>query len=194
MEGREPPADAAAGERDARTSQLGLWILLLSLSVLFVAGMVGYVLIRLRAPDTVALDLPDVLWGSTAALLAAGWLLQRALVLARRRRPTYRIPFRLGLLAAFLFLGLQTPGLIELLSRHQDMRAQHMGLYGLVFFLVLLHAVHVVGGLVAWLVIARRGSPAGGRDDAGSLRLLTTYWHFLDGVWAVMFSLLLVLG
>ena len=59
-----------------------------------------------------------------------------------------------------------------------------------------LHAVHVLGGVLALLALslyARRGE--GGDEEYAAKRATLTdavglYWHFMDGLWLVLFLLL----
>lgn len=60
------------------------------------------------------------------------------------------------------------------------------------FYLITgLHALHILGGLVGWARVSRRAAqaPTAARTASG-LRLCATYWHFLLGVWLVLFGLL----
>ena len=60
------------------------------------------------------------------------------------------------------------------------------------FLLTALHAVHLLGGLVAW---GRTGLQGAARRRSGRVRLsvelCAVYWHFLLVVWVVLFALLL---
>jgi cytochrome c oxidase subunit III len=69
-------------------------------------------------------------------------------------------------------------------------------LFGTTFYsLVGLHATHVVIGLIM-LVIALTLSLSGSLNEKHSERLdvLSLYWHFVDGVWVVVFLVVYVLG
>src|SRR5205085_9989276 len=59
------------------------------------------------------------------------------------------------------FLTVQAPAMIDLLGQHQVFKSSRMHVYGLIFFLILLHALHVVGGMVALVIVtvkAHRGA------------------------------------
>jgi len=169
-------------------------LLILSLTVLFAASIVGYAVTRARLEDG-AVAVPPLLWASTAALLAAGVLLE----LASRRLHGGRAGSARGLLAAaaagsVAFLAVQVPALAQLLDAHPQASAAGNPLLGFVFFLVLLHALHVLGGMVALAVVLRR---ARGRaltvdHDGPAVRHTAAYWHFLDLVWVVMFAVFLL--
>lgn len=68
-----------------------------------------------------------------------------------------------------------------------------VGLYGMVFVLILVHALHVVGGLVPMFVVLIRAQ-AGVYDHENhqAVKHLAWYWHFLDGIWLMMFLALLI--
>lgn len=188
----EPPRAPAGSARQ------GLWILVLSLTVLFGAGLVLYVAARTGILGHVVpsgeaaprVGLPVWLWFSTFFILASSAALHQALQWARMNLP---IPARRGLLIAlglgYAFLLFQIPGLLGLVDAHRAAAAQHVRVYLLVLFLVALHALHVLGGIVPMSLLARRSDPRT-FDAAGSepLRNMSIYWHFLAAVWIVMFS------
>ncbi len=69
-------------------------------------------------------------------------------------------------------------------------------LFGTTFYsLVGLHATHVVVGLIM-LSLALLFSLSGqmNREHSEKLEVLSLYWHFVDGVWVVVFLVVYVLG
>ena len=97
------------------------------------------------------------------------------------------------LLLSVLFLVVQIPALLSLLM---DRQADHAtALSAFLFFLILLHALHVVGGIVP-LFKTTLNAYAGRYDHEhyGPVKMLTMYWHFLDAVWILMFGVFLALG
>ena len=69
-------------------------------------------------------------------------------------------------------------------------------LFGTTFYsLVGLHATHVILGLVALtivMVLAWRGYVR--REHAERTEVLAMYWHFVDVVWVVVFTVVYVIG
>ncbi|MDQ3331760.1 MAG: cytochrome c oxidase subunit 3, partial [Planctomycetota bacterium] len=66
-------------------------------------------------------------------------------------------------------------------------------LEGLLFVLILLHALHFVAGMIALTIVTRRG--LAGRYDHeyhGGVRLCALYWRFLDVVWIALFGTFLL--
>jgi cytochrome c oxidase subunit 3/cytochrome o ubiquinol oxidase subunit 3 len=69
-------------------------------------------------------------------------------------------------------------------------------LFGTTYYsLVGLHASHVIAGLVM-LSIAFLFGLAGrvGREQYARVDVLSMYWHFVDGVWIVVFTVVYILG
>jgi cytochrome c oxidase subunit 3 len=69
-------------------------------------------------------------------------------------------------------------------------------LFGTTFYsLVGLHATHVIIGLIM-LSIALYVSASGRIREAHAERLdvLSLYWHFVDGIWVVVFTIVYVIG
>ena len=180
------------------THSLGMWLFLASLIVLFAAGMLAYIIIRLTsaaAPPLQTLHLPMVLWLSTAAILASSFTIHRAVDNVRHeRQDRFRQALVATLLLAVPFFLAQGAGLASLLAQTAAME-QGGPLMKAAVFLVIVHALHVVGGLVPLAVITRQAH-AGRYDHEyhGPVENLARYWHFLDAVWLVMFGVFLVLG
>ncbi len=197
-----------------RTGTLGMWLLLISLMILFLAAMVAYLVIRLfggHAPPLGTLRLPRELWISTALVLGVSFVLTLAIhAIQLQRLKNFRILVSLSLILAIAFVAVQTPALATLVRDHNVLAAQAgpqnspgqanptrtaAALYGAIFALVLIHALHVVGGVVALIVVVIRG--LGTRYDHEHylpVRHTAMYWHFLDVVWIIMFAAFQILG
>jgi cytochrome c oxidase subunit III len=69
-------------------------------------------------------------------------------------------------------------------------------LFGTTYYsLVGLHAFHVTAGLVIILIVlifALAGRVD--RDQSGRVAVLSMYWHFVDAVWIVVFTVVYILG
>jgi len=138
---------------------LGMALFLASLGMLFAASMVGYLIIRIlgnNAPPLgeSALTVPMSLWASTALMLLSSVTIHQALMKVRREKlKQLRQMLVATLVLALGFVLLQGPALFTLLAEHQAAMADNVFLFGLIFFLILLHAAHVVGGLVPLAVV-----------------------------------------
>jgi cytochrome c oxidase subunit III len=69
-------------------------------------------------------------------------------------------------------------------------------LFGTTYYsLVGLHAFHVTMGLLALITVALFYFAARlGREHAERLEVLSMYWHFVDAVWVVVFTVVYVVG
>ena len=69
-------------------------------------------------------------------------------------------------------------------------------LFGTTYYsLVGLHAFHVTVGLVMLLVVLIFGLAGRvGRDQAARVGVLSMYWHFVDCVWVVVFTVVYIIG
>jgi cytochrome c oxidase subunit 3/cytochrome o ubiquinol oxidase subunit 3 len=81
-----------------------------------------------------------------------------------------------------------------LISRHHLTISRN--LFGTTYYtLVGLHALHVTGGVTIMLVVLglalRRRVTAANR---GTVDLVAWYWHFVDGIWVVVFTVVYLLG
>jgi len=189
---------------------VGMILFLAALTMLFAASLLAYVMIRLGGPNSPPagyIHLPSLLWLSTVMVIGVSVALTLATRQIREgKHRSYRKSLTAALALAAGFLSVQTPAMISLLAQHQELRATNMRLYGLIFVLILLHALHVLGGMVSLIIVtvkAHRGAyerpvaalPGSAVTDPGHdpIRHTTLYWHFLDCVWIVMFGVLLML-
>jgi cytochrome c oxidase subunit III len=185
-----------------------MWLFILSLGMLFLASMLAYVAIRTgffgraQLPRMGSVRLPQTLWISTALVLLGSATIHRAIVAVRREwQSAFRGWLATTLVLAMAFVIVQAPALAALISQHgEQMRAagnegRPMALYGAIFFLIVLHALHVVGGIVslAW-VTYRAGQHAYDHEHYLPIRHVALYWHFLDVVWLFMYGTMWFLG
>lgn len=178
-----------------RRSEQGAWLFLGSLSVFFVSCMILYaiyVLLRI-APEAGEIQpfyLPPTFLITTVNLIAISLLLHMSLGAVRRER---RVDFARYVILAFVlslaFFFVQGSALAWMISELLKPTASFRNLYGLTFFLVIVHALHVVGG-VAGLTFLLFGLSRGAYDHERHfpVRFCTLYWHFLDIVWILMLA------
>ena len=174
-------------------SRLGMWLFLASLGMLFAGSFVGYLVIRLRAPEWPppgSPSLPSGLWLSTAVLV----LLSVVLVLAQRaaregRQEVLTRMLTASVVLAIAFLGSQVANWMRMAAA-DNLPQQSLFTFGF-FVLTFLHALHVLGGLVPLILVtlrARRGRYTGA-DNEG-VHLVAMYWHFLALVWLALLGVL----
>ena len=69
-------------------------------------------------------------------------------------------------------------------------------LFGTTYYsLVGLHAFHLTAGLVMLLIVLIFGLAGRvGQDQSGRVAVLSVYWHFVDAVWVIVFTVVYILG
>jgi heme/copper-type cytochrome/quinol oxidase subunit 3 len=191
-----------------RASTIGLWLFLAALAMLFISSMWLYVLMRLGVFGRISKDpihIPNLAWGSTAVLLTGSFTIhQAATAIQRERLGTCLKYLYITCAIAVLFLALQSPCMAEILAAHRAIEARPksnpaafspVSLYGLVFFLILVHALHVVGGIVALAIVTVKARHQKyDHENYMGVQFAARYWHFLDVVWLGMFTMFLVMG
>jgi len=173
---------------------LGMTIFLVSLSVLFAASIVGYLMVRLRSPQWVppgTAPLPLGLWLSTLLLLLSSVTMHGAVLAiggGKRALSTRLLLTTLGLGIAFLLS--QTYNWWRMVA--VDAVLATKSLYAFTFYMLTgLHALHVIGGLIPLARTTWRSHEgAYSWADFMGIRLMAMYWHFLDAVWIVLFVIL----
>ncbi|MHC4261975.1 MAG: cytochrome c oxidase subunit 3 [Planctomycetota bacterium] len=187
------PNDPSAHRRLDESQGVGAFgvkLFLASLSFLFAASILLYLILLVPAEKPEMAILPVVGAGlgvATLVMLASSFTYARALKAIRsddRGRFARLMRWTFGLGLAFMIA--QSINWAQLFSAGLPIDAEnrHSG-----FFLVLtvLHALHVVGGLIPLGVVTRRA----GRGDYTSTHYegvanVALYWHFLDVVWVLM--------
>jgi len=171
---------------------LALGVFIAGLAVAFIWLLGGYVLIKGRA-SIGPLAIPVWFWFSTFALLVSSVVLQWSYLSARAGRlvissNTLLLSTALG----WLFLLLQTPGVLKLIETHRQVAEQHATLYLLVLVLVLLHGLHALVGIGRMMVLNNRTHRSSSNENsAAHLKQMCLIWHFLAIVWVVMFGVIL---
>ena len=179
-------------EEDRRARQ-GALILIGSLAAFFFSSMLLFVVYVARrttdvGPDARGYSIPPSFIFSTLLLIGISISLHFA-VNAARRDNTERV-FRLSLLAmtlAFGFFVFQSEGMYVLITRALADTSTRTSLYPFTFLLALLHALHVVAGVIGLAtVVASARRHRYDHERHWGLQFCAIYWHFLDAVWLVM--------
>ncbi|MBA4032676.1 MAG: hypothetical protein C0478_17555 [Planctomyces sp.] len=171
--------------------EIGVYLMIASLAIFFIGGLAAFLIVRNQTPNLPAGsgEFPAGLWVSTAFLIAGSVSIQKALSAVKRER---QLAFRRWLVAAgvlgTLFLISQSLSLWQLLEIHWQVLGKTR-IWGFLFLLILLHAIHFLFGLGALLMVIYHGLR--GRFDHefySNVKLVAVYWHFLDAVWLAMLA------
>jgi cytochrome c oxidase subunit 3 len=173
----------------------------------FAALFAMYFSLRANSPeiwahDTAILNVPFALV-NTLILVASSFTAQFGVFAAERLQPraTGLSPVKWGMVEWFflsyllgaVFVAGQVWEYATLISEGVALDANA---YGSAFYITTgFHALHVTGGLIAFLIIIGRTYAAKkfGHFEATSAIVVSYYWHFVDVVWIGLFLIVYVL-
>ena len=174
-------------------AMLALIVAETAIFAIFVIAYVYYIGKSLTGPyPRQVLELPIF---NTVCLLSSSftiWIAERAL--KRGARGAFSLWWAVTVLLGAIFLvgtGLEWKKLI-----YHDGLTISTNLFGTTFYsLVGLHASHVIIGLTMLLIVLIF-SLAGKINHGHSrqLEVLSLYWHFVDAVWVVVFTVVYIIG
>ena len=175
--------------------RMGMWLLLASLTMLFGATLVGFLVLRMRAeqwPPLGTPPLPGGLWISTGLLI----VLSSALVMATRaaragKGSELNRMLGVSVLLAVAFLAAQISNWMRM-AAHSVLPNESLFVW-FFYLLTILHAAHVLIGLVPLVLVTLRARA--GRytaEDHETVHLVGMYWHFLLVTWVAIMVVLRV--
>jgi cytochrome c oxidase subunit III len=174
----------------ASLGQFAMVILLVSISVLFLAASLAVLITRSQVTVWREPGSPGLHWGtavSTAFLLVVSWQLQSGLRAIRSNRFTQSLTgLRRAIGAALAFLFVQGLNARQLLSLEGPLASRSLFVFSY-DLLVGLHALHVLGGFVPLALVYARVQ----RRDYSSSRhsgfaFCVQYWHYLAVIWLIL--------
>lgn len=181
-----------ASAEDRRGVQ-GAWLFLGSLAVFFFSSILLYaiyVLLRI-GPQTGEVQpfyLPRSFLLTTVNLIAISVLLHLAVAAIRmEKRVDFVRYIILSAVLAAVFFACQGTALTWMIEEMQKPGPAMKSLYGFTFFLVIVHALHVIGGVAGMaFVLFGISRKAYDHERHFPVRFCALYWHFLDAVWIAM--------
>ena len=169
-----------------------LWVAMGSIVMMF-AGLTSAYLVRKAQANWLIFTLPPVFWFSTIVILISSLTMHLALKSfksreMRRYRFLITVTAALGVLFAILqyygFAFLYSHG-VQVFGAGSNPSASFLGI------IVGLHALHVMGGVIALLVIFLRAYSVRVKSyNATPIEIVNTYWHFVDILWIYLFIFL----
>jgi len=170
----------------------GMTIFLLSESIVFLSFFTAYIALRMTTPDW----LPAGVTGpkpstfvviNTIILLSSSGVIQLAeRALSRHHLNRFRLLWLLTALMGSYFLVGQG---VEWRNLDFGLRS---GLVGATFYILTgFHGLHVLSGVILQIIMLVRSSRTGNyRNGHFGVSATTLFWHFVDGIWIILFSLL----
>jgi cytochrome c oxidase subunit 3 len=170
-----------------------MWVAIGSIVMMF-AGLTSAFIVKSNQAGWQGITMPELFWVSTAVIIISSITLQMALRSFKQREMNqYRLLIGLTLLLGVAFVVLQGFGFQQLWQQKINFRGSGAGQFLYVIFG--LHAVHVIGGVIALIIIFIKAF-AGKTKLYSSVpvEVMATYWHFVDFLWLYLLIFFLIIG
>ena len=169
-----------------------LWIGIGSILMMF-AGLTSAYIVKRNQANWRTFELPLAFWYSTAAIvLSSITLFLAGRSFKEREMAKYRKFVTVTIILGVLFIVLQAIGFNQLVK-------QGVGLgktvsVDFLWVIVLLHAAHVIGGIIALLVLFVKAFSVKTRNySTVPVEVTSTYWHFVDILWIYLLIFLIMI-
>lgn len=178
-------------------SLFGLGLLLFGIVALFLGVMLSYSYTIFTNPSVNPLQLPIIFLVNTVFLLGTSWFIKQANVAYQDdNTEKYTKSLIYVLISTVLFILAQAVAWF-ILQRQGIHLVADSPMSSYIYILAILHVIHVLGGLpflcfFIFVAVKRMKDPVSvfvyfsDPEKHLKLRMLTTYWHFLDVLWIVL--------
>jgi cytochrome c oxidase subunit III len=169
-----------------------LWVGVASIVMMF-AGLTSAYIVKRNLANWVSFDLPIMFWFSTAVIITSSitlYISQQAF--RQREMAKYRGLVVTTLLLGIIFVVLQGIGFNQLWIKGITLTKNVS--FSFLYVIVGLHALHVIGGIVALIILFAKAFSGKVRNyDIVPLEVISTYWHFVDALWIYLLIFLLMI-
>ena len=179
-----PPIDGDGSQRQRiHPHKFTLWVAIGSIIMMF-AGLTSAYIVKSNQAGWQNVAMPKIFWYSTGTILLSSLVMQMALRSFKQREMNqYRLQIAGTFLLGVTFVVLQWLGFQQLWNSGVQFKGSSGG--GQFLYVIAgLHAVHVLGGVIALMVVLIKAFL--GRAKLYSsvpVELMATYWHFVDLLW-----------
>ncbi len=172
--------------------KFALWIALASIVMMF-AGLSSAYIVKRNQANWLTFDLPLIFWYSTAVIIISSitiMLSRKAFM--NREMQNYKRWLVVTLVLGIAFVFMQYIGFKQLW--HNGITLTKNVSFSFLYIIVGLHAVHVIGGVIA-LIISLLKSVSAKRKTYSTMPidLMNTYWQFVDLLWIYLLIFLLMI-
>lgn len=169
-----------------------LWIAIGSIIMMF-AGLTSAYIVKGSLPGWSTVSMPVVFYYSTAVMLISSVTMQMALKAFKERgMKQYRRLITITAILGFGFIALQIIGFDQLWRSGLKLQGA-AGAAQFLYIIFGLHAIHVLGGAIALLVMFIKAFSSRIRSyNVVPVEVVSTYWHFVDLLWIYLFVFFLL--
>jgi cytochrome c oxidase subunit 3 len=171
-----------------------LWVAIGSIIMMF-AGLTSAYIVKSNQAAWQSIEMPRIFWFSTGTIVVSSLVMQMALRSFKQRDMNrYRLLIATTFMLGVVFVILQWIGFNQLWNEGIQFKGSSGG--GQFLYVIAgLHAVHVMGGVIALLVMLIKAF-LGRTKLYGSVpvEMMATYWHFVDVLWIYLFVFFILMG
>ncbi len=175
--------------------RIGMWFLLLVVLMTFGGLMAAYIVIATNGVlEWQPFDLPKQVWFSTVLLLASSFTyhIANTSLIADKQEKSKKWLLATTILGG-VFIASQLILWVALVNRGVYMASNPYA--GFFYILTAIHAIHVIGGIIAFgYIVLRTWEPTSNEKELNNRQVYSNaigwYWHFMGGLWIVLMLLL----
>ena len=170
-----------------------LWVAIGSIIMMF-AGLTSAFIVKSGQPNWQGVQTPPIFWYSTAVMLISSITIQASLRSFKQKEMSrFRSLFLLTLILGIAFVIMQWIGFKWLWNG--GVRFDGAGAGQFLYIIFGLHALHVLGGIVALVIISARQYFGKSRSyNSTPIEVMSTYWHFVDLLWLYLLVFFIWIG
>lgn len=159
-----------------------LRIALASIIMMF-TGLTSAYIIKRNLANWITFELPTIFWYSTAVIIISSITISISRNYFRQRQmKQYRLWLAITLVLGIAFVLMQYIGFIQLW--HSGITLTKNVSFSFLYILVGLHALHVIGGIIALIIVLIKAYSIRVKNyNIVPVDLMNTYWHFIDILW-----------
>ena len=169
-----------------------LWVGIGSIMMMF-AGLTSAYIVKRNQANWLTFELPNAFWYSTAAIVLSSLTIFMATnAFKERAMNRYRTLVAATLVLGVLFILLQLVGFRQLWQQGITLTANVS--YSFLYIIVGIHAAHVIGGVIALIIMSLKAFSSKVRNySTVPVELISTYWHFVDILWIYLLIFLIMI-
>jgi cytochrome c oxidase subunit 3 len=163
-----------------------LWAAMAGIIMMF-AGLTSAYIVKRDQAGWTSFTIPRAFWYSTAVILVSSLTIQMAVrAFKEREMRRYRNLITTTAVLGVLFMILQWMGFRHIWKSGVTFHGSGAGQF--LYVIAGLHALHVLAGVIALIVLFIKAFSARIRSyDNTPIELMSIYWHFVDLLWLYLF-------
>jgi cytochrome c oxidase subunit 3 len=163
-----------------------MWVGIASIIMMF-AGLTSAYIVKRNQPNWTGFTMPVLFWYSTVVMLISSLTIQMAVKSFKERNiGQYKKLVTITVVLGIAFIAIQCLGFSQLWKTGVQLKGS--GAAQFMYIIFGLHAVHVLGGVVALAVLFAKAFSTRSRSyNSVPVEVVSTYWHFVDLLWVYLF-------